>query len=124
MPVERVVDVRDDHLVEVDTTQPFEPFGRPEDLGAAFVALHDGRVERAAAEVVDGDDVAGREAAEADVVQRGGDRFGHERDRADAGQPPGFAQQIELVVAPCRGVGEDDRVGSRRRPRAVATATT
>jgi hypothetical protein len=112
-PVERVIDVGNDHLIEIDTTQPFEPFGRSEDLRATFVAPHDGRVERPAAEVVDGDDVAGHKAAETHVVQCGGDRFGHERHTADPGQSSRFSQEIELVVAPGRGMGQDHLVGSR-----------
>ena len=109
-PSSAVVDVHDHHLVEVDAAESLEAFGRPEDLGTAFVALHDRRVERAAAEVIDRDDVAGREPTEAGVVHGGGYRLGYEGDRADSGQPPGFAQQVELVVTPCRGVGEDDCV--------------
>ena len=69
--VERVVHVRQHHLIEIDATQALEPFRWPEQDRAVLGALHDRGVERPAAEVVHGDDVADRDTTEADVVQRG-----------------------------------------------------
>ena len=48
----------EDRLVEVDAAEPLDALGLAEDLDAAGALAQHRGVERAAAEVVDGDDVA------------------------------------------------------------------
>ncbi|GAA3248465.1 hypothetical protein GCM10017691_58650 [Pseudonocardia petroleophila] len=113
-----VADVVEDGLVEVDAAQALQALGPPEQAepggpgtGPRRVGLaDDGRVERAAAEVVDGDRGARLDALGRGVVQGGGLGLGEVGDRdALCGEGPG--EQVALVRAPRRGVGDGDPGG-------------
>ncbi len=79
---------------------------------AAVGDADDGAVERARAEVVDGEGAAGREgAAEGGVVRGGGDRFRDEdRPGAETGLDRRLAEELLAGGAPASGVGEADVV--------------
>ncbi len=64
----------EERLVEVDPAEPLHAFGTAELLEPGLGLAQDGRVERAATEVVDRDDRAGRHALLPGVVDGG--RFG------------------------------------------------
>ena len=63
-PVERGVDVGEHRVVEVDAAEALETLGRAEQPAPLGTDPHDRGVERAAAEVVHGDGVAGRQPTE------------------------------------------------------------
>ena len=109
--VDRRVHVREHGVVEVEAAEALEALGRAQQLTGAVAAAHDGDVEGAAAEVVDRDGVARVHATEVQVVQRRGFGFAEQRDALDAGNTTRFAQQVELELAPVRGVGQHDGVG-------------
>ena len=89
----------EERLVEVDAAEPLHPLGPAELLEAGLGLAQDRRVERAAAEVVDGDDGAGRDALLARVVDGGGLGLGQERDRADVGLADRLASR-SILYAP------------------------
>ena len=99
-------------LVEVDAAEALEALGLAERLEAVVGLAQDRRVERATAEVVDGDDRARRHALLARVVERGSLGLRQQRDRADVGLANGLLEQVELVCAVARGMAQRDR---RRR---------
>ena len=88
-----------------------KPFGRAEQLGPVLAVAHHRGVERATSEVEDGDGLAGLEPAEAGVVTGGGLGLGHQLDVVDAGDAAGLPEEIELELAPVRGMGQRDAVG-------------
>ena len=108
-------DVLEHDLVEVDAAEPVEPLRPPEqpeprgpERGLGPVGLaHDGRVERAAAQVVHGDGGPGRDPLLRGVVQRRGLRLG-EQGNAEALRGERGGEQVLLVAAPRRRVGERD----------------
>jgi hypothetical protein len=91
---------------------PSDALWRPERGPPVGGLLEDRGVEGAAAEVVDGDDVAGFHALGRGVVDRR--RFGlRERDRVgEAGLANPVVEQLLLVRTPVRGVGDGDAVGA------------
>ena len=109
-------------LVEVDAAEPLEALGLTEQLEPVVGLAQDRRVERAAAEVVDRDDRAGRHALLAGVVERGRLGLGEHRDRADVGLADRLLQEVELVRAVARRVAHRD--GRRRLARLLVTRAT
>ena len=99
-------------VVEVDPAEALQPLGGSQQLGLV-AAADDGDVEGAAAEVVHGDQVAGRDPAQPHVVQGGGLRLAEQGDRVEPGDPARLAEQVELVAAPGGRVG---RAPPRRAP--------
>jgi hypothetical protein len=82
---ERLLDVLEHDLVEVDAAEAFEPFRTAEQLEAAHVAhalAHHGSVERPTAQVVDGHDRAGIHTLRAGVADGGRLRLGQHQDRS------------------------------------------
>ena len=95
----------DDPRVEVLAAEEGVAGGRDDLEDAARADLEDRDVERAAAEVVDGDrllDVL----AEA-VRERGGGRLVDDADDVEAGDLPGVLRRLTLVVVEVRGDGDD-----------------
>ena len=76
-------------LIEVDPAQPLDSLGGGRQLPAGLGAAQDRGVERAAAEVVDGDDVAGVEPFGRAVRSR---RRTRQRPAARSSVKPGTAQ--------------------------------
>ena len=84
------IDAGEERLVEVDAAEPLHPLGPAQLLEAGLGLAQDRRVERPAAEVVDGDDRAGRDPLLPGVVDGGRLGLGQERDAArcrPAGRP-------------------------------------
>ena len=98
-------------LVEVDAAQALDPLGRAEQLEARIGPAKGGGVERATAQVVDGDDLAGRHPLGRRVVDRRRLGLGEQAGVAQAGGADRLVQQVDLVPAPVGGVGDGDRVG-------------
>ena len=71
-----------DSVVEVDATQPLQTDRLAERLEARGGATEHGGVERATAEVVDGDDLADGHPRTGGVVDGRGDGLGDQRDVA------------------------------------------
>ena len=91
------------------------PCGSPEGDEAVAVAAQHGGVERAAAEVVDGDDVALVDPLAGGVVHGGGLRLGDEaRVAARRRGAAACREQLDLVRPPVGGVGDDDRRSAGR----------
>ena len=103
----------EDRLVEVDAAEPLHALGSAELLEAGLGLAQDRRVERAAAEVVDRDDRAGRDALLARVVDRRRLRLGQQRHRTDVRLADRLPEQVDLVLAVARRVAQRDR---GRRP--------
>ena len=114
-------------LVEVDPAEPLHALRPAEQAEALRVLVDDGGVERAAAEVVDGDRGARLDALGRRVVQRGGLRLGQEHDGQAVAAQRG-AEQVLLVRAPRRRVGDGQLRGraalaaARPGPRPTAPA--
>ena len=111
--VEGAVDVAEHGLVEVDAAEALDALGRTEDLEAAARGAQDGGVEGAAAEVVDGDGGAVGDPLVGRVVRGGGLRLGDHRDVVQPGHARDLLEQLPLVRAPVRRVGQPHR---DRRP--------
>ena len=114
-PAERRVDVGEHGLVDVDAAEALHALGRAEQLEAGLGLADDRGVERAAAEVVHGDDLAGFDPLLAGVGDGGRLGLGDEHDplEVEAGEPGGLPEQALLVLAVVGRVGEDDDVGRR-----------
>ena len=115
-PAERSGHVAEHGSVEVDAAQPLDAFGRAEDGEAVAGRAQHGHVERAATEVVDRDRLAGLDPLGARVVNRRGLRLGKEPDRRVSGarqarEVHGLLEEVLLVCAPVRGMGDRDRRG-------------
>ena len=113
---ERREDVPEHGLVEVDATQLLDALRRPGQAEPRPVAGEDGGVERAAAQVVDGDPVALGHP----VARRVGDRrrlgLGAGLDAAQAREPDRLAQQVALERAPVRRMRHADVLGRAALP--------
>ena len=101
----------EERLVEVDPAQPLHPLGSPELFEAVLGLAQDRGVERPAAEVVDGDDRAGRHALLLGVVDGGRLGLGQEGHVLDIGLAHGLLEEVDLVGAVARRVGQDDGIG-------------
>jgi hypothetical protein len=102
--------VGDHGVIEVDAAQALQADGLAERLEAGGGAPQHGGVERPAAEVVDGHDVARSDARRGGVVDGCGDGLGDEADVAQVAARRRMTQEIELELAPVRRVGEGDGV--------------
>ena len=113
LAVERRVDVGEDRGVDVDAAQALDPLGHPDDLEPRLRLADHRSIERPAAEVVDGDDVARLDALLAGVVD--GRRLGLGQQRhlvaSEPRQPRRLAQEVGLELRVVRRVGEDDVAG-------------
>ncbi len=98
-------------LVEVDPTQAVDALGGAEDLETARALAQDGGIEGAAAEVVDGDHLAGLHPCRAGVVDGGGFGFAQGGHLAEPREAHRLGQHVELERAPVGGMGQGDRVG-------------
>ena len=108
---ERLIDVPHDGGVEVDAADPLDALRLTEDGETLALRTQHGGVERAAPEVVDGDDRTGRDPIGGRVLGGGGHRFGHEDHLLDTGHTTRVTQQIDLVRTPVRGMGHGHQVG-------------
>ena len=99
--------------VDVDPAQLVDPFGRAEADGPPVVAdPQDRGVERAAAEVVDGDHGSGGRAGDRGVVGGRGVGLGAEvRGAREVRQRGDLAELLDLVGAPVGRIGEGERGG-------------
>ena len=104
-------DPGEERLVEVDAAEALHALGPAELLEPVVGLAQDGRVEGAATEVVDGDHGPGGDAFLAGVVDRRRLGLGQERDVVDVGLADGLLEQVDLVRAVARRVGDDDRIG-------------
>ncbi len=110
-PIERSGHEAEDGLVEIDATQAIDALGGTEDLEAGRGLAQHGGIEGAAAEVVDGDDLARFDTGRAGVVDGGRLRLAQRAHVGEPGQANRLRQQIELVGAPVGGMGQRDGVG-------------
>ena len=100
--------VGEDGLVEVDPAEALHALGAAELLEALLGLAQDRGVERAPAEVVHGDHLAGRDPLLEGVVERGGLGLGDQLDRPDVGLADRLAQEVDLVLAVARRVTDRD----------------
>ncbi len=103
---ERGVDVGQDRLVEVDTTESLDALGRPRQRVPGVGRGEHRRVEGAATEVVHGHGLTGRDPLHAPVVEGRRLGFRHEDGAGDVRLPNGVAQQVDLERRPRCGVGD------------------
>ena len=101
----------EERLVEVDAAQPLHPLGPAELLEAVLGLAQDRGVERPAAEVVDGDDRTGRHAFLLGIVDGGRLGLGQQVHVLDIGLADGLLEEVDLVGAVARRVGQGDRIG-------------
>jgi hypothetical protein len=106
----RRLDVVEHGLVEVDAAQALDALGLAEDLPPRGVATEDGGVERAPAQVVDGDDGARLHPLLGGVVDGGRLGLGDRGGVAQVGEAEGLPQEVLLERAPVGGVRHDDPV--------------
>ena len=117
-------DVSHDRLVEVDATESFDALGFAEQLESLVGGdPHDRDVERAAAQVVHGDDVAGIEAVLCCVVDGGRLRLVDQHGIGEVGSGDGLAQQLGLVRTQFAGWATAMAVGASPS-RSLTSATT
>ena len=98
--------VLEEGFVEVDAAEVFDALGRAEQAVAGRCLLQQAGVERAAAEVVHGDHVAGVHPGLGGVLRRRRQWFRAAAPAFDTGQPGDLVQQLQLVGPPVRRVGQ------------------
>jgi hypothetical protein len=103
--------VRQHRLVEVDSAEAFDALGLAERDEAVLGAPQHRRVERAAAQVVDRDDLARVDALARRVVHRRGFGFGDELRAREPRELHGLTQQLDLVRPPVGGMRDGDMRG-------------
>jgi hypothetical protein len=97
-------------VVEVDAAQVLDTRGPAEHPGAVAGVGQHGGVERAAAQVVDGHDLAGPDATGGGVVRRHGLRLGDQGGPEHAGEVDRLADRVTLVRPPVGRAGDHDLV--------------
>ena len=107
-------DVREHGLVEVDATEALDALRLAERLEAVAGAPQHGGVERAAAEVVDRDDVAHVDALTGGEVHGGRLRLGDER------RASGSAGELRRLLRAARSCTDPSSPGGRWRPATAA----
>ena len=114
------IDLGEERLVEVDAAEPLHPLRAAELLEPVLGLAQDRGVERPAAEVVDGDDRAGRDPLLLGVVDGRRLGLGQQRHVGEIRLADRLLEQVDLVGAVARRMGHDDRVrggpGLGRRP--------
>ena len=88
---DRVDGLGEHRLVEVDPAKTFHAFGCADQLESGVGPPNQRRIERAATEVVHGDDVADVETVLLGVMGGSGFGLGEEDDVVDVGEPDGLA---------------------------------
>ena len=96
LAIESLADVCKHGLIEVNPAEPLEPFGLTEQLESVVRAAQYGGVERAPAEVVDGDDGTPLDSFLRGIMDGGCFRLGDQHDVAQAGLPSCLADDVDL----------------------------
>ncbi len=103
-----LVDEGDHGLVEVDPAEPLDADRAPDELHRAGALGEHGRLEGAAAEVVDRERRAGVEPVDRQVLVSRGLGVGHGHRVLEAGRHGDVLEEPAAVRAPAGGVGQHD----------------
>jgi hypothetical protein len=103
-------DAAEQRLVDIDATEALDLLGPAELLEAVLGLAQDRRVERPATEVVDPDDRPDRYPLLLVVMDGGRLGFGQQRHVVDVRQADGLLDQVDLVGAVGRRMGQHDGV--------------